>query len=109
VSFPSVLPQNKTSTHLLGLGSLGQLLLPGLFVDPPLLQKGLGNGDLLGVGGSHLFRVVDLERNESSESVAVRDDEMRVESGRLNQVEWRSGGSVGVSRRGFPRKKLKRA
>jgi len=36
---------------LLSLGSLGQLLLPRLLSGPPLLQQGLGDGDLLGGGG----------------------------------------------------------
>jgi len=36
---------------LLGLGSLGQLLLPRLLGRPPLLQQGLGDGDLLGGRG----------------------------------------------------------
>jgi hypothetical protein len=42
---------NKPTTNLLSLGSLGQLLLPRLLGRPPLLQQGLGDGDLLGGRG----------------------------------------------------------
>ena len=75
-------PSNR-QTNLLSLGSLGQLLLPRLLGRPPLLQQGLGDGDLLGGGGGGgdghscwmiSFLVVVVGRVGGGESLAEEEE-----------------------------------